>query len=129
MYLSLDAHCRTQQHPVSSPSCDDLNSERKAVRVASAGDRNCGQARVIDEWCQGGVSPRAYFLAIDRFGAQVCQRPGYAGNGRRQQKVELGKEVSERGFDGGTCAEGGRYLDPAQGKTTFDLAGHVGVEL
>jgi hypothetical protein len=38
VYLSLDAHCRTQQHPVLSPSRDDLNSERKPARVAAAGD-------------------------------------------------------------------------------------------
>ncbi len=38
VYLSLSAHCRTQQHPVSSPSRDNLKSERKAARVAAAGD-------------------------------------------------------------------------------------------
>ena len=55
--------------------------------------------------------------------------PGSTGNGRGQQKVELAKEVGERGSDCCTCAKGGSYLHPAQGKTAFDLPGHVGVEL
>ena len=84
---------------------------------------------MIDERREGGGSPRAYFFATDHFGAQLYQRPGYTRNGRRQQKVELAKERGERGSDCCTCAEGGSYLHSAQGKTAFDLPGHVGVEL
>ena len=84
---------------------------------------------MIDERREGGVSPRAYFLATDHFGAQLYKRPGNTGNGRGEQKVELAKEFGERGSDCGTCAEGGSYLHSAQGETAFDLPGHVGVEL
>ena len=42
-YLSLNAHCRTQQHPVSSPSGDDLNPERKAVASRPQGIEIAGK--------------------------------------------------------------------------------------
>ena len=84
---------------------------------------------MIDEWSEGSVSPRGYFLAVDHFRAELYKRPGSTGNGRGEQKVELAKEVGERDSDGGTCAECGRYLHSAQVETAFDLTGHVEVEL
>ncbi len=84
---------------------------------------------MIDEWREGSVSPRVYLPAVDHFWAELYKGPGSTGNGRGQQKVELAKEVGERGSDCGTCAECGRYLHPAQGETAFDLTGDVGVEL
>ena len=75
---------------------------------------------MIDEWREGSVGPRAYFFATDHFGAQLYQRPGYTGNCRGQQKVELAKERGERGSD---CCTGDfreEYAVPAAGGKAED---------
>ena len=84
---------------------------------------------MIDERREGGVSPRACFFSIDRFWAELYKGPGNTGNGRRQQKVKFAKEFSERGSDSCACAKAGSHLQPTQGKTAFDLPGHVWIKL
>ncbi len=84
---------------------------------------------MIDEGREGGVSPRVYFLAVDYFWAELCKGPGSTGNGRGQQKVEFAKEVCERRSDSCACAKAGSHLRPTQGKTAFDLPGHVWIKL